>query len=163
MIGNTYDVLVSGGSKKDASVLSGYCENGKLVNFKGPAYLKGAIVPVKIKESHAYSLIGELLGDPLILKAKDVAYLLSCDPLLKEFETLTMKVKDKEIKELGEEYVKRKKALAESIGDETKHAAAKKSYEEIAAKIKGNPILANIDSLSPLVESELIRIKGILQ
>ncbi len=163
MVGGTYDVLVSGESKKDASVLSGYCENGKLVNFKGPAYLKGAIVPVKIKESHAYSLMGELVGDPLLLKAKDVAYLLSCDPLLKEFETLIEKAGSNEIKELGEEYIKRKKALAESIGDEAKHAAAKKSYEEIATRIKENPILANIDSLSPLVESELLRIKGILQ
>ncbi len=163
MIGNTYDVLVSGESKKDASVLSGYCENGKLVNFKGPAYLKGAIVPVKIKESHAYSLIGELVGDPLLLKAKDVAYLLSCDPLLKEFVALLEKSDDEETRKLGEEYIKSKKTLAESIGDASKHESAKKHYEEIIAEIKSNPTLSNLESLSPLVESELLRIRGILQ
>ncbi len=163
MVGGTYDVLVTGESKKDASVLSGYCENGKLVNFKGPSYLRGAIVPVKIKESHAYSLIGELVGDPLILKAKDVAYLLSCDPLFKEFTTLLEKSNDKEIKDLGEEYIKRKKALAESIGDSSKHALAKKDFEEIVSIIKNNPVLSNIETLTPLVESELLRIRGILE
>ena len=163
MVNGVYDILVTGPSKKDATVLSGYAENGKLVNFKGPAYLSGTIVPVRIKESHAYSLVGELVGDPLLLKAKDVAYTLSCDPLLKEFARLLEEANTPEIKTLGEEYIKRKKALAQSIGDEKKHAVAKKEYEEVVHLIRDNPVLMNIDSLKPLVESELLRIRGILE
>ncbi len=163
MVGNVYEVLVTGPSKKDETVLSGYAENGKLVNFRGPSYLAGAIVPVRIKESHAYSLLGELVGDPLLLKAKDVAYTLSCDPLLKEFSRLLEEANSPEIKTLGEEYIRRKKALAQSIGDEKRHVLAKKEYEEIVRKTQENPVLQNIDSLKPLVESELLRIRGILE
>ncbi len=60
MVGKTYDVLVDGPSKKDPEVLSGYTESNKLINFRGPASLKGTIVKVKVTEDHAFSMIGEL-------------------------------------------------------------------------------------------------------
>jgi tRNA A37 methylthiotransferase MiaB len=81
MVGKTYEVLVEGPSKKNEEVLSSYASNGKLINFKGPAYLTGCLVPVKVLESHTYSLLGELTVDPLLAKAKDVAFLMSKDPL----------------------------------------------------------------------------------
>ena len=62
MVGNTYDVLVDGVSKTDENMLSGYTETNKLVHFKGDLSLVGTIVKVKIKESHTYSLIGELVN-----------------------------------------------------------------------------------------------------
>lgn len=60
MIGKEYYVLVDSLSKKDKTMLSGYNENNKLINFKGSEDLIGKIVKVKIIESHTYSLIGEL-------------------------------------------------------------------------------------------------------
>jgi len=60
MVGKTYDVLVDGPSKKDPEVLSGYTESNKLINFRGPASLRGTIVKVKVTEDHAFSMIGEL-------------------------------------------------------------------------------------------------------
>jgi hypothetical protein len=48
MVGKTYEVLVEGPSKKNDDVLSSYASNGKLINFKGPAYLTGCLVPVKV-------------------------------------------------------------------------------------------------------------------
>jgi tRNA-2-methylthio-N6-dimethylallyladenosine synthase len=81
MVGKTFEVLVEGPSKRNDEVLSGYATNGKLINFKGPAYLTGCLVPVKVTMSHTYSLLGELVGDPILLKAKDVAFLMSKDPL----------------------------------------------------------------------------------
>ena len=60
MVGNVYSVLVDGVSKTDENMLSGYTESNKLVHFKGDESLVGQIVPVKIIESHVYSLIGEL-------------------------------------------------------------------------------------------------------
>lgn len=63
MIGKTFTVLVEGPSEKDPSILSGYTEKYKLVHFKGDESLIGKIVKVKIKESHVYSLLGELVND----------------------------------------------------------------------------------------------------
>lgn len=63
MVGNVYSVLVDGVSKTDENMLSGYTESNKLVHFKGDKSLVGQIVPVKIIESHVYSLIGELVHE----------------------------------------------------------------------------------------------------
>lgn len=60
MIGQVYSVLVDGPSKKDDNMFSGYTENNKLVHFKADETYVGKIVNVKIKESHTYSMIGEL-------------------------------------------------------------------------------------------------------
>ena len=102
MIGNTYEVLVDGPSKRDSNVLSGYARNGKLVNFIGPAYLTGCFVKVKILESHVYSLKGEMVEDPLIAKARDVAFHMEHDGLLKEYARLNEEIaSDPDIKSLG--------------------------------------------------------------
>ena len=63
LINQTVKVLVDGASKKNKDVLSGYSETNKLVHFHGSADLVGKIVKVKIKESHLYSVIGELVND----------------------------------------------------------------------------------------------------
>ena len=58
-VGKIVPVLVEGSSKKDETILSGYTDTNKLVNFKGNVKNIGKIVYVKILESHTYSLIGE--------------------------------------------------------------------------------------------------------
>jgi hypothetical protein len=164
MVGKTYQVLVDGPSKKDDDVLSGYASNGKLVNFKGPAYLKGALVPVLIKESHTFSLIGELVGDPLILKSQDVAYLLRHDPVMKEYLKLDEAVRnDPEIKALGDSFVESKKALALSMGDTKKYEAAKKTYEDVLLKIKNHPLLANREALLETVTETLLEVRDMIR
>lgn len=60
--GKTVKVLVEGVSKKDATVLSGYTEKNKLVNFIGPKSLIGEIVDVKITEAKTWSLYGEAVN-----------------------------------------------------------------------------------------------------
>ena len=59
-LNKTVKVLVDGFSKKDDTILSGYSEHNKLVNFQGDASLIGTIVDVKIKEAMTWFLIGEL-------------------------------------------------------------------------------------------------------
>ena len=59
--GKTVKVLVEGESKKDETVLSGYTEKNKVVNFTGPKSIIGKIVDVKITESKTWSLNGELV------------------------------------------------------------------------------------------------------
>lgn len=54
-------VLVEGESKKDETVLAGYTEKNKVVNFKGPKSIIGKIVDVKITETRTWSLNGELV------------------------------------------------------------------------------------------------------
>ena len=159
MIGNTYEVLVDGPSKRDSNVLSGYARNGKLVNFVGPAYLTGCFVKVKILESHVYSLKGEMAEDPLIAKARDVAFHMEHDGLLREYARLNEEIaSDPDIKALGEELVKAKKELALSMGTE-KHKEKKSEYESILEKIHNHPLLQNRDSLHDQVESELLAIR----
>ena len=58
-VGKVLKVLVEGTSKKNDSVLSGYSEENKLVNFKGDANKIGSIVKVKITTSKTWTLEGE--------------------------------------------------------------------------------------------------------
>ncbi|HLR42113.1 MAG TPA: tRNA (N6-isopentenyl adenosine(37)-C2)-methylthiotransferase MiaB [Pseudogracilibacillus sp.] len=62
-LGKTVKVLVEGTSKKDDTVLAGYTEKNKVVNFKGPKDIIGEIVDVKITETRTWSLNGELVEE----------------------------------------------------------------------------------------------------
>lgn len=163
MIGEVHRCLIEGPSKKDPAVLSSYAENGKLVNFKGPSYLTGCFVDVKVISNHTYFLMGEMVNDPLIEKAKDVAYLMSIDPLLKEYRQLLSSLEgDKELASLEESLSKTKKKMALSMADKEAHDSAKEEYENVLKAIKSHPALANYDSLLDRVEEELLTIKGAL-
>ncbi|MFN8769408.1 MAG: tRNA (N6-isopentenyl adenosine(37)-C2)-methylthiotransferase MiaB [Neisseriaceae bacterium] len=61
MVGTVQKILVEGKSKKDQNQLSGRTENFKVVNFSGSYRLIGQIVDVKITESLANSLRGEIV------------------------------------------------------------------------------------------------------
>ena len=56
--GKTVTVLCEGSSKKDDTVLAGYTEKNKLVNFKGPREAIGKLVNAEIDETKQYSLNG---------------------------------------------------------------------------------------------------------
>jgi len=58
-LGETVNVLVDGISKHNDSVVSGYSEHNKLVNFKGDSTLIGKIVKVKITQAKTWFLLGE--------------------------------------------------------------------------------------------------------
>ena len=60
MLGQSVPVLVTGYSKKDATVLSGRTENNRIVNFNGPSELIGQLVDVTITEVKRNSLGGIL-------------------------------------------------------------------------------------------------------
>ncbi|MCD8562107.1 MAG: tRNA (N6-isopentenyl adenosine(37)-C2)-methylthiotransferase MiaB [Acholeplasmataceae bacterium] len=60
-VGETVKVLVDGVSKYDDTVLAGYSEHNKLVNFKGDKSLIGQIVSVKITLAKTWFLMGEAL------------------------------------------------------------------------------------------------------
>lgn len=156
LVGKTVEVLVEGPSKKDPEKLSGYEPGGKLIHFRGPSYLEGCLVPVKVLSSKTYSLQGELMGDPLLLKTQDLAYLMSLDPLLKEFKALEESLsKDPELDRLGREYVERKKALVLSYANKEEHAKRKEELLKTVETIKSHPGLSNYEALRPLVEGEL--------
>lgn len=59
--GQVVKVLVEGESKKDDTVLAGYTERNKVVNFVGPKSIIGDIVDVKITEAKTWSLNGKLV------------------------------------------------------------------------------------------------------
>lgn len=58
-LGQTVKVLVDGVSKYDDTILAGYSEHNKLVNFKGDMSLIGHIVDVKITVAKTWFLLGE--------------------------------------------------------------------------------------------------------
>lgn len=64
MIGNTERILVEGPSKKNPRELQGRTENNRVVNINGGSAshkLVGQLIDVKITESYAYSLRGEII------------------------------------------------------------------------------------------------------
>jgi len=67
-VGQTVKVLVEGESKKDDTVLSGYTEKNKVVNFKGPKSIIGEIVDVEITEAKTWSLTGTLVNETIEVK-----------------------------------------------------------------------------------------------
>lgn len=164
MVGKTYQVLVEGTSKKDENVLSGYADNGKLINFKGPDYLTGSFVNVKVTASHTYSLLGELVGDPVLYKAQDVAYLMKCDPLLKEYLALDEALReDPAIKALAEQLVLSKKAMVAHFADKTLYAQDKAEYEATLKAIHEHPLLHNRNALLSAVEERLLEVRDALR
>jgi len=58
----TVKVLVEGYSKTNDSVLSGYTENNKLVNFQGDESLIGKIIDVHIEKAKTWSLDGKIVN-----------------------------------------------------------------------------------------------------
>ncbi len=63
MVGTVETVLVDGVSKNDAAMLSGRCDNSKIVNFKGDKSLIGKYIDVRITEAHTWSLNGEYVRE----------------------------------------------------------------------------------------------------
>ncbi len=62
-VGKTVEVLFDTVSKKDDNMISGYSRHNRLVHVKGDKSLIGQIRKVKIIESRAFSLIGELIDE----------------------------------------------------------------------------------------------------
>jgi tRNA-2-methylthio-N6-dimethylallyladenosine synthase len=164
MVGGTYEVLVEGPSKKDPAILTGYAENNKPINFAAPAYLTGCLVPVKVTANHTYSLLGELVGDPILLKARYVSSLMKRDPLLREYLALEQTVlSDPTIKKMGDDLVALKKKMCQDAMDKKAFLADKKAYEELLKKIQNHPLLLNKENLSSAVEEELLLVRDSLK
>ncbi|HEX2531000.1 MAG TPA: tRNA (N6-isopentenyl adenosine(37)-C2)-methylthiotransferase MiaB [Burkholderiaceae bacterium] len=65
MVGTTQRILVEGPSKKNPNELQGRTENNRMVSFDGGpdlAHLVGQMIDVKITQSNAYTLRGEILA-----------------------------------------------------------------------------------------------------
>ena len=158
MVGKTYPVLVDGPSKKDPNLLSGYTETNKLVHFVAPAYLKGHIVDVKIEESHTYSLIGTLVGDPLVYLAKDIAKALGKEATVQQyFAAKKAFEEDASLREINAEIsVKQKEMVAFSAENkQEEYQKAKKEYLALKQTYDNHPLVKNLlftqDELEPLL------------
>ncbi|HBX25134.1 MAG TPA: tRNA (N6-isopentenyl adenosine(37)-C2)-methylthiotransferase MiaB, partial [Firmicutes bacterium] len=157
MVGKVYKVLVDGPSKKDKNVLSGYTESSKLVNFKGPSYLKGHIVNVLIKESHTYSLIGELVDDPLLIMAADLSKSLNDEDLSKNyFAALSSFENNENLKELKKQIdLKQKELVNLSFNSDVDLNKEKIELDKLREKYEKDPCYLNlksaIEELKPLL------------
>ena len=63
MYNNSFDTSTFPHSSGDKSILSGYSDTNKLVNFKGDYTHVGKIVNVKITEATTYYLKGEEVNE----------------------------------------------------------------------------------------------------
>ena len=61
LVGEVVKVLVDGKNSTNKTVLFGYTENNKLINFNGSEELIGKIVSVKVVDAKTWSLDGELV------------------------------------------------------------------------------------------------------
>ena len=166
MVGKTYSVLVDGPSKKDPKMLSGYTESGKLINFAGPAALKGAIVSVKVIEDRAFSMIGELTEDPLILLAKRLGETLRKEEQVEAFFSARKSfLEDPALKELRakmEDAQKRMMSSAAAKNDED-YVKAKKDFESFKKLYEEHPVTKNYLSAQEDVLPLLKEIGAVLQ
>ncbi|MBQ2069969.1 MAG: tRNA (N6-isopentenyl adenosine(37)-C2)-methylthiotransferase MiaB [Bacilli bacterium] len=163
MLGKEYSVLVDGPSKKDKSMLSGYTENGKLVHFLGPSYLKGAIVKVRIVEDHAFSMKGELLDDPILVLAKKAKAALAKEEAVIRYKSYKEKVdSSSEIKNLREkiESSQRKMVVLASEGKGEEAAKEKAHYEALMDEYKNHPLILNLASAGDELENLLLEVEG---
>ena len=62
MVGRSFEVLVEGPSKKDASVLAGRTRGNHILHFKGGADLAGELVDVEVTGFSPISLRGRIAG-----------------------------------------------------------------------------------------------------
>ena len=166
MVGKTYSVLVDGPSKKDPKMLSGYTESGQLINFAGPAALKGAIVSVKVIEDRAFSMIGELTEDPLILLAKRLGETLRKEEQVEAFFSARKSfLEDPALKELRakmEDAQKRMMSSAAAQNDED-YVKAKKDFESFKKLYEEHPVTKNYLSAQEDVLPLLKEIGEVLQ
>ena len=166
MVGKTYSVLVDGPSKKDPKMLSGYTESGKLINFAGPAALKGAIASVKVIEDRAFSMIGELTEDPLILLAKRLGETLRKEAQVEAFFSARKSfLEDTALKELRakmEDAQKRMMSSAAAQNDED-YVKAKKDFESFKKLYEEHPVTKNYLSAQEDVLPLLKEIGAVLQ
>ena len=163
MVGETYAVLVDGPSKKDPGMLSGYTESSKLVHFRGPKQLRGHIVPVRIVESHTFSMIGELVEDPWISLAKDVAKdLLQEDAAKRFFAAKKAMEDDPEVARLRDAVQEEQRALALAMkdGDDLAYVHHKKAYEQNKRAYEEHPLVRNLAASSEELKQELLSVVG---
>ena len=165
MVGKTYSVLVDGPSKKNQDVLSGYTENGKLVHFEGPSYLKGSIVNVLIEESHAFSMKGRLIDDPVIVLAKLAAKYLSKEKEAQRYLSSkeafdsdpSVKALLKKIEDTQKEMV-----VLASKNEQEKAMDAKKRYDTLMEEYLNHPLVLNLQSSMEELEDLLTEVEGFL-
>ncbi len=161
MVGNTYSVLVDGPSKKDPNILSGYAENGKLVHFRGPKQLCGHIVPVRIEESHAFSMMGVLAEDAWLCLAKDLR-----DQLLKEeaakryFACKEAVDKDQSLTLLRQSVAEHQRAMTLALknGQDGRYEAEKKAYLQAKDAYENHPLIQNLLSAGEEMREVLLHI-----
>jgi tRNA-2-methylthio-N6-dimethylallyladenosine synthase len=62
-VGQAWEVLVEGVSKRSDQELSGRLRTNQVVNFSGPPKLVGQLVSVEITEAHPHSLKGRWVAE----------------------------------------------------------------------------------------------------
>ena len=163
MVGNTYDVLVDGPSKKDKSMLSGYTEKGKLINFKGPECLSGQIVKVKIIEDHAFSMIGELAEDPFSILLSSASEALKNEPEYKSYlEAKKAFEEDASLQELLKEKEAAQRDLAISL-DKEDYPQKKARFQQLDEAVQSHPVYCNFMSSVEDLRGLLEQAKKVLQ
>ncbi len=149
MVGKTYDVLVDGPSKKDPKMLSGYTESNKLINFEGPSSLKGLIVKVEVIEDRAFSMIGKLVEDPLILLCQNLSSNLAKeDSVVAFFQARKSFLEDATLMELREGMEANQKRMMSAASEkrEEDYQRSKKEYEALKRQYESNPVYVNYES-----------------
>jgi tRNA-2-methylthio-N6-dimethylallyladenosine synthase len=165
LVGQIVPVLVSGPSKKNPEILSGYTEGSKLVNFKGPAYLEGEIVDLKIVENHCHYVVGELLEDPLLIKARSLKKALNKEKAVAEFLSLEKQIEeDEELISLRKEIQSAQKEMTASMnGDDSSYIKAKEAYLSLKKRYEEHPLVKNHEALHDEVEAILLEVKEALK
>lgn len=161
MIGHTYSVLVDGPSKKDPNVLSGYAENGKLIHFVGPKQVRGHIVPVRVTESHAFSMMGVLDEDAWLCLAKDLRdQLLQEEAAKRYFACKEALERDESALALRRQMQAHQRAMTEALrdGKEEIYAVEKEAYLQSKEAYETHPLIQNLLAAGEEMREVLLRV-----
>ena len=60
-LGQTFEVLVEGLTKKNENMYTGRTSSGKIVIFKGDASVEGKFVNIKINDTKTWTIYGEIV------------------------------------------------------------------------------------------------------
>ena len=120
--------------------------------------MTGHIVNVLIKESHTFSMIGELVEDPLIVLANDFARAFKKEEIVKRFEEAKKAwMEDASLLELVEKQKEAQKALALTVkeGRDEDYAKAKKAFAEAKERVDNHPVSINYRTAAEELVDEL--------
>ena len=110
-------------------------------------------------EDHCHYLVGELLEDPLILKAKSLKKELDKEDALREYLAYEKAISEsKELASLRDQIEKKQKEMVQKANDQEAFQKAKNEYTSLMDRYRNDPLILNRNAAKEEAESILRKV-----